>query len=204
MTHIQRLSIVSIFLVLMTGIMSFKFKPVTSPFEVNFHSQSLNISISGTSSLHDWEMKSDKGRCEVILQIDNASKLTGISKLNFTLPAESLKSGHGTMDNNTYKALKTDNYKSIEFKYSSAKISQINPANYQLSVNGKLSIAGSVRETEILATVRYNAEDKSYTVTGKKDLRMTDYNVKPPTVMFGTIKTGNDISISFTSKIIQK
>jgi hypothetical protein len=32
---------------------------------------------------------------------------------------------------------------------------------------------------------------------------MTDYGVSPPTAMLGTIKTGNDITVSFSSKIVK-
>ena len=33
--------------------------------------------------------------------------------------------------------------------------------------------------------------------TGSYTLKMTDFSVKPPTAMFGTIKTGDEITVKF-------
>ena len=68
-----------------------------------FQSKSVTISLTGTSTLHDWEMKAGQGKSEGEFTIDANNKITAISKLNFTLPAKSLKSEHTMMDNNTYK-----------------------------------------------------------------------------------------------------
>ncbi len=201
MTPIRRLSVFIVFFVLLITTMSFSLKGTLG--DTKFRSQNLSIVVKGTSTLHDWDMASDKGRCELLLVLDNNDKLSGVSALNFNVPAESLKSGHNLMDNNTYKALKTDAHKTISFALSSANVIPVNAATYQIKALGKLTIAGTTRETELAATAKYNAGDKSFTVSGTKEMKMTDYNVKPPTVMMGTIKTGNDISVSFTTKIIR-
>jgi hypothetical protein len=64
-------------------------------------------------------------------------------------------------------------------------------------------VAGTTRETDVSADVKYNAAEKSYTVTGTKKLKMTDYDVKPPSFMMGAVKTGDEISISFKTKFAQ-
>ena len=63
-----------------------------------------------------------------------------------------------------------------------------------------MSIAGKNNQTELVASGIYNLADKSFTVTGIKKMKMTDYNVKPPTALFGTITTGDAISISYNLK----
>jgi len=65
---------------------------------------------------------------------------------------------------------------------------------------GKLTIAGTVKHTDLVATAKYNPADKSLTITGIKKMKMTDYNVDPPKALMGTIKTGNEIAISFNLK----
>src|SRR5678815_5396270 len=67
-----------------------------------FQSQVIDVRLTGTSTLHDWEMKAAKGSSEVAFVLDPTGKITSISRLKFTLPATSLKSDHSAMDKNTY------------------------------------------------------------------------------------------------------
>jgi polyisoprenoid-binding protein YceI len=107
------------------------------------------------------------------------------------------------MDNNTYKALKTKTNKNISFVFVSGTVSSADAASYQVKVIGNLTIAGKIQKIDLAASARYNAADKSFTINGSKKLKMTDYGVSPPTAMLGTIKTGNDITVSFSSKIVK-
>jgi polyisoprenoid-binding protein YceI len=162
-----------------------------------YQSQGFDIKLSGTSNIHDWQMKAVKGTSEASFTVDAKGKVTSVSKLSFTLPAKNLKSEHTAMDKNTYKALNTANHPNISFVGTSATITSTGGDNYQLSCQGKMSIAGVTKQTELLATGKYNPTNKSFTVTGVKKMKMTDYNVQPPKALMGTIKTGDDISISY-------
>ena len=83
---------------------------------------------------------------------------------------------------------------------TSAGITATGGNNYQINAVGKMSIAGVVKQTDLQATGKYNPADKSFTVTGVKKMKMTDYSVDPPKALMGTIKTGDAISISYTLK----
>jgi polyisoprenoid-binding protein YceI len=184
-----------------TAIASFTIKNDGSA--TKYRSSNLDLSISGTSSLHDWQMKSSLGKCEVVFELAANDKITGISGLNFTLDATTIKSEYTMMDNNTYKALKTKTNKNISFVFVSGTVSSADAASYQVKVIGNLTIAGKIQKIDLAASARYNAADKSFTINGSKKLKMTDYGVSPPTAMLGTIKTGNDITVSFSSKIVK-
>jgi polyisoprenoid-binding protein YceI len=162
-----------------------------------YQSHNFDVKLNGTSNIHDWEMKAMKGTSEASFLVDAKGKVTSISKLSFTLPAINLKSEHTAMDNNTYKALNTAKNPNITFVGASATITSTGGDNYQLSCQGKMTIAGVTKQTELLATGKYNPTAKSFTVTGVKKMKMTDYNVQPPKALLGTIKTGDDISISY-------
>ena len=202
---VQRISAYSALLILLTTLMSFfasKEKDVTS-FSANnvMVAQNVTLVIKGTSTLHDWEMKSEKGRVEVVLGVGTNAKLLGLTGLKFSVEAESLKSDKTMMDNNAYKALKTTSSKHIGFLLTAATITQINENSYEVKAFGKLTVAGTTRDTDVTAEIKYSGADKSFIVTGTKKLKMTDYNVKPPSFMFGTVKTGDEISISFKTKL---
>jgi hypothetical protein len=168
-----------------------------------FKSESVSIELAGTSSLHDWTEKSEKGTGNAVFAVNSNDRVTSLSAMTFTIAAESLKSDHKAMDKNTYKALKTDANPNISFVLTSAKITPLEGDNYQVKCEGKLTIAGTTNNTDITGTGKYNAADKSFTVKGSKKMKMTDYQVKPPTVMLGTIKTGNDITVSYTIKFVK-
>ena len=133
----------------------------------------------------------------------DGDKPTDLSSLNFTIPVNSLKSGKGMMDKNTYKAMKASDHKNITFALTSGTVTPVDATTYTVKAIGKLTIAGTTKETDLVATAKFNAADKSFTVSGAKKMKMTEYNVTPPTVMLGTIKTGNDITINYQSKIIK-
>lgn len=197
----QQTSLLGLFIFLVLSTVAFA--PKGAWIDTKFHSQSLSISIAGTSTLHDWVMKSDKGRSDVVFTLAANDKITDLAALNFTMPAESLKSEHDMMDKNAYKALKTDKNKNITFSLSSADVAQLDANSYQIKAIGTLNIGGTAKQTDLVATAKYNAGDKSFTVTGSKKIKMTDWGVKPPTVMMGTIKTGNDLTINFNTKIVR-
>ena len=160
-----------------------------------YECQALAISLFGTSNLHDWEMKAIKGNSEASFNVDAKGIITSLSKLSFSMLAKSLKSEHTAMDNNTYKALNTDKNPNISFAGSSSTITATGSNNYQLVCQGKLTIAGTTKQIELVATGKYNTAEKSFTVTGVKKMKMTDYNVKPPKALFGTIKTGDECQV---------
>jgi hypothetical protein len=56
------------------------------------------------------------------------------------------------------------------------------------------------KQTQLVATGKYNPAGKSLIVTGVKKMKMADFNVAPPKALMGTINTGNDISISYNMK----
>ncbi len=165
-----------------------------------YHSQAFDIKLNGTSNLHDWEMKAVKGTSEVSFVVDAKGIVTSFSRLSFTLPSKNLKSNHNGMDNNTYKALKAEVNPNISFTGASGTITSTGGNNYQLNCNGSMSIAGTTKQTDLVATGKYNPADKSFTITGVKKMKMTDYNVKPPKALLGTIKTGDAITISYNVK----
>ncbi len=158
----------------------------------------VKITIEGTSNIHDWEMNSDKGSCAATFSFNANGGLAGVSFLGFAMAAESLKSEHKAMDKNTYKAMNTDKYPNISFTISSCTVQPSGGNNYVLKTKGKLTISGVTKDVDISGACAFNPADKSITCAGSYPMKMTDYNVTPPSIMFGTIKTGNAITVKFS------
>jgi len=177
--------------------------PAISTAQTAFQTKEMDMRLAGTSNLHDWEMKAVEGTSKAVFVVSAAGKITSISKLSFSFPAKNLKSDSKAMDKNTYRALNTDQNPNISFVLTSSSVKSMGGDNYQLACNGNMTIAGITKQTTLVATGVYSAAGRSFTITGVKKMKMTDYNVKPPTAVMGTIKTGNDITLSYNVKFLR-
>lgn len=163
--------------------------------QTRYSGSAADLVISGTSTLHDWTMKSSQATCTATFNLDGGGQVSALDALNFSTPATALKSEHSGMDNNAYKALKTDKNPTISYSLSSVSVSPGKDAS-TIECKGKLTIAGATRDEDVVAYCKINA-DNSITVTGTKKISMKDFQIEPPTFAFGTVKTGNDIVLTF-------
>ena len=148
------------------------------------------FSVAGTSTLHDWEMKSASGTGTANLTIAN-SKLTDIESLSVTLLAESVKSEKKSMDKVAYETLKTDKNKNIKYVLKSAE--KVNETTWELT--GTYTIAGVSKVYK--TTVKTTVTKDGLNLQGTNKITFTDFGMKSPTAMLGTIKTGQDLTIKF-------
>lgn len=160
------------------------------------------IKVKGSSNLHDWTMEAKSGSIEANLNLgSNVSYLAGIQSLTFSLPVKNLKSTEGsTMDNRAYDALKADKNPNITFSLLTA--TPVNPSGNksQYKVTGNLTIGGTTKPIEMLATSTKNA-DGSVIITGTQNLKFTQFGLKPPSFMFGALKVTDNLTIDYTVRL---
>ncbi|MCL6523902.1 MAG: YceI family protein [Thermoflavifilum sp.] len=153
------------------------------------------VEIKGTSTLHDWVMKSNEVKLTVVFSENDQHQINGITNLSLIIPVSSLKSTEGSlMDNKAYKALKADAYPQIEFRANTGNVKYTGNA-YQISAKGNLTIAG-VTHLVTVNTVCKIVDAHRLSCSGDKPIDMTDYRVSPPTFM-GLMKTGKEVTIHF-------
>ena len=154
-----------------------------------------SLTVDGTSSLHDWQIEAEAYNGGVSFSdIETAS----IDKLQVDVLVESLKSGKTTMDKNTYKALKTSKYPKILFSLTKTdKVKSLGNNKFEVMAYGDLTISGTKKNIPIKFLLEIN--ENTITLTGEKAIKMTDFNVEPPKALFGTITTGDEITIKFKS-----
>ena len=169
--------------------------------QTNYQSTATKVTVKGTSTLHDWDMSASNGTTRATFTVTDGN-VTGISALTFTVAAESLKSDRSGLDKNAYKALNTSKQKNITFTMTNGTVTSTGANTYQVRAKGNLNVAGTAKQTTIIATGRYNPADKSITVDGSTKFNMTEYKVTPPTVMMGTIKTGDAITVEYSGKLM--
>jgi len=170
-------------------------RALASPAQANYTGSNMNLVVSGTSTLHNWDMKSANGECKATFTI-NGTNITALTAMSFSTAAVALKSEHTSMDNNAYKALKTQQNPAISYVMTSATVAPGQGGAYTVTCQGKLTIAGTTRDELLIATVKANA-DNTLAVTGNRNISMKDFNMQPPTFMMGAIKTGDEITLTF-------
>lgn len=153
------------------------------------------LKVLGTSNVHDWEIEAKAMSGKSTMTID-AGDLKAIKSLDFAVEVEQLKSGKSGMDENTFKALKSKTYKTINFKLVSVvKITETATGNFTVETQGDLTIAGVTKRINQAFTVKIVGKKAIF--SGKTKIDMTVFEIKPPTALMGTIKTGKDVTIDF-------
>jgi hypothetical protein len=159
-------------------------------------SKDVVMNLLGTTPIKDWKMTAHglAGSAKMVLSASNS--LTEIRSLDFKLPVYNLKGEARGMDEDAYEALKADRHKEITFKMISANVTQQNANAYTVAAKGILTVAGVAKEVTLrMASVV--GRDGSVTFTGSQVIRMSDYNVERPTLLFGTIKAGDELTLTY-------
>jgi polyisoprenoid-binding protein YceI len=162
-------------------------------------SKSNDMKLSGTSTLHNWTMdaKSFTGDAQFGFTAGGENVLTSVKSLAFSLAVQNLKSDSKGLDNNAYKALKAKQYKNITYKLLSATALPVKDNKYLMKTIGSLNIAG-VTKVVAMDVYCFINKDETITCTGTDKLKMTDYQVKPPSFMLGAMTTGDELTLDFT------
>lgn len=157
---------------------------------------SSKLSVSGTSSLHDWECKVENQNGSLTAVIENG-KITAIKDFRFQFKAKALKSGKGGMDKKMYTALKEEDYPEISYRYDAVQID----GNWAVFI-GQMSLAGVTKR--IKTPVKVSFKNGELTLDGEKSFDLSTFDIDPPKAIFGTIKTGEEVTIHYHMVLQQK
>lgn len=153
------------------------------------------ITVEGTSSVHDWEMKATEMNASIQLKISE-NTIADIINVDFSMPTEKLKSENTIMDKKSWDALKSKKYSSIRFDLNRVAGFSSNGKTFSGTASGSLFIAGKSQQVTIPFTGSIKTGN-TITVTGYEKINMKDYNISPPTAMLGTLKTGEEVTVRF-------
>lgn len=152
-----------------------------------------NMSVKGTSTIHDWELgtSSINGVAEFTKEGDQLE----ITNTKITLKSAELKSDNSGLDDKAHDALNVKKHPTITFTQTEKLIVKPNGTKFSATVRGNLTIAGKTKAVAIPVTG--DSAQNKLKVSGKLDLKMTQFNIDPPRAMLGTIRSGDDITVNF-------
>jgi polyisoprenoid-binding protein YceI len=163
------------------------------------------VTIEGTSSLHAFHCKTNKIMAYVDVDPGYTKDLTKVSRpivsVKVNIVVRTLSCGNGQMDKNMYGTLDADKNPLIKYTMSGYDIldGSAKPAAFVAKTTGTLLIAG--QEKTISMTI--NAErlsDGKATAEAEQKLLMSDFGIKPPSFMLGTLKVGDEVTVKFNLK----
>lgn len=164
--------------------------PASHPLSV----RSTRLWISGTSNLHDWSCEAPDTQPRI--EVEPAGSGPGLlpSAVDVTVPVATIRCGSDTMDGKLREALGAKSHPTIEFVLTSAQA--LGAGGEKVLARGRLRIGGVTRTIGFVAHLSRQGDDVE--VKGDVPVEMPDYQVTPPTALFGALKTGKQVVVHFS------
>lgn len=152
------------------------------------------VKVLGDSTVHKWEFTAMS--LTLSAEIKNGkgllagAKAGALKKLDLVLAVAELKSDESGMDKNMRKAMQSDQFPEISFSLKGYSLE-----GATVTAQGALSIHGTTKDVELTGFLE--EKDGALSVKGSYDLLMSDYGVKPPVMMMGTIRVKDAVTITY-------
>ncbi len=154
-----------------------------------------SITISGTSTVHDWEEEVKTFNVNLTLDFQD-NKIKEIHNVDLICNSSSIVSDYSLMTSKTLNALQAEKHPEIVFNMITIEKLTTQDHNFSGVLTGNLSMAGVTKRVRVEFTGSNGSN--IITIKGSKQINMADFNIDPPTAMLGALKTGENVVISFT------
>ncbi|MEM9141599.1 MAG: YceI family protein [Bacteroidota bacterium] len=140
------------------------------------------LTIDGTSTLRDWSTTANTLKGSLVTQAGTPKEIL------LEVPVADIKSERGaTMDKKTFNALKGTEHPMVTFMLTDFGDNNM--------IMGTLSVAGVEKEVSVTSSI--TAEGSSFILSGEYTITLEEYNMEPPSAMFGQIVVGEDVVVHF-------
>lgn len=169
-----------------------------------FDADASTMTISGTSTLHDWtcQVEAVEGYLRTKQVPAEAASDVGLGELSAVsvkIPVQQIECGKDRMNGNLREALQANAYPTIIFQLQTASVAPLPDsagAWFQVEAEGRLAVAGTWQPVRL--DVRgQRLDDGRLRFVGETPLTMTSFDVDPPSFMLGAVKTGDEITVAF-------
>ena len=156
------------------------------------------LSISGTSTMHPYTVSTKA----LNMRAGNASAADvqgllqpdALKGFELEIPVNTFTSDKDGLTKQMFKAIKADKHPTITFRLDSYTI-EAAAGGATVKPKGTLTVAGVERPIDMVLEVREQAG--ALHVRGTRELLMSDFGIKPPTMFMGMLKTHDKVTIAF-------
>ena len=156
--------------------------------------------VDGTSTVRPFKCVASGVEADVVTTGDGAigalaAGEKAVTSVSLRVPAAKLDCANETMNSHMRKAIKADESPVITFELGSYELVTAT-AGMQAKLAGTLSLGGATKPiTMDVALVKDSTG--ALRVKGSYDLRMTEYGLKPPSLMMGAMKVKELVKVGF-------
>ena len=167
------------------------------------------LEISGTSSVHDWEVKTrligGKMIWDTSFPLDPSRaklpKLTVPPKVSVIIPVRNIESGKQRMNEVMHGAMNAQKHKYARYSLKETKVADKERKSGDpilFDTKGTLNLNGKTAAVSMQVSIAKGEGDK-LKVSGKAKLKMSQFGVSPPSpkIALGLIKTGDEVTVEF-------
>ena len=157
--------------------------------------KSFTLKVGGSSTLHEWESGVEKIEWKGSVSL-NTNKILTLKDVEVKIPVSSIKSEHGKlMDGKTYEAFNVEKNPYILFKVKNV-IQKPSGNDIALTLEGELTMNG-VTNAMSLTVIGKSLPGGDMRFSGTRALKMSEFKMKQPTAMMGTIKVGDEVTVKY-------
>jgi polyisoprenoid-binding protein YceI len=155
--------------------------------------------VAGTSTVRAFQCQATSFDAKVTAAAGAASAVLAgekaVSSVDVTVPVEKLDCRNGTMNEHMRKALKAKEHPTVTFRVASYELAKVADA-VTVTLTGTLTLGGVEKPITVIAQAK-PGDDGKLLVSGTHEVRMTEFGLKPPTLMLGTMKVDEKIKVGF-------
>jgi hypothetical protein len=159
--------------------------------------------LEGTSTLHDYESET---RAVVITWVCDPSAPAAadlgtliqssiVRRVDVRVPVLSLRSKKSGLDKNLWRTLGAEKHPDIRCQLTRYTVTSAPGDSLQIRAEGTLEVAG--RSRAIVLDARGWKGPHGLWVSGSAPLLMSDYGIKPPTMMMGALRVADRVTVRY-------
>lgn len=162
--------------------------------DISVDQEKSRLWIEGRSNVNQFNCRAERYNTSVTTSENQNGQLD----VEVDISVSGFECGKRRMNRDLYEALMAEQYPNISFEYKETRSMSYNEYQdrYTLVVTGNLTVAGHTKKIEFPMEA-YVLEDGTLQASGQTTLRMTDYNVDPPTAMLGLVKVDDLLTVHF-------
>lgn len=119
-----------------------------------------------------------------------------VSRMSLQVPAPQMDCDNDTMNEHMWKALKAEDHPQIQFELTDYRVTGESGDTATLELPGELTLAGVTRPHTMTVQAVPQA-DGSLRVLGTSRFEMTEFDIEPPSLMFGLMKVHPPVAVHF-------